>query len=234
MSEMENIDHSRRSFTKLGAALGMSSLIRPLFSMGIAETAATVSARAAFANIASLLGIAAAACPLAALGLPESAMAAPIGPLRLHNPHTGEAYDVQLFQGDQWNRAGILVCDWMMRDWRKKETVQCDRKLYAALYVIQVKFGIVDPIAVNSGFRSPETNAMLRSQSIARAGGVSWETPAVNSQHCHARAVDFALPNVTPREVARFVERISLGGTGNYPTFTHMDTAGVRHWGPRP
>lgn len=193
--------------------------------------------RGVFTRIAMTLGLTAAVCPLASLGLPESAMAAPTQsqtPLRLHNPHTNEKYDIQLFQGSQWNKLGILSCDWMMRDWRENQTVQCDRKLYAALYVIQRKFGVTSPITVNSGFRSEKTNAMLRGRSLARNGGASWETPAVNSQHCKARAVDFKVPNVEPREVAAFVESLQLGGTGNYPTFTHMDTGTVRRWGPKP
>lgn len=191
--------------------------------------------RRALGRIAMTLGLGAAVCPLSALMLPESAFAA-VGqtPLRLHNPHTNERYDIPLFQGAEWSKKGIVYCDWMMRDWRENETVQCDRKLYAALYVIQRKFGVSDPISVNSGFRSNKTNSMLRSRSIARNGGASWETPAVNSQHCKARAVDFRVPGVPPREVARFVEALKLGGTGNYPTFTHMDTGSVRRWGPKP
>lgn len=191
--------------------------------------------RRALTRIAMTLGISAAVCPIASLMLPESAFAA-VGqtPLRLHNPHTNEKYDIQLFQGAQWNRVGILSCDWMMRDWRENQTVQCDRKLYAALYVIQRKFGVTGPISVNSGFRSEKTNAMLRGRSISRNKGVSWETPAVNSQHCKARAVDFKVPGVEPREVAAYVESLKLGGTGNYPTFTHMDTGSVRRWGPKP
>ncbi|MBY3433251.1 DUF882 domain-containing protein [Rhizobium laguerreae] len=191
--------------------------------------------RGTFTRIAMTLGLTAAVCPLVALGLPDQAMAAAAAtPLRLFNPHTKEKYDIQLFQGSQWNAMGVLSCDWMMRDWRENQTVRCDRKLYAALYVIQRKYGISNPISVNSGFRSVKTNMMLRGNSIEQNGGVSWETPAVNSQHCKARAVDFMVPGVQPREVAAFVESLGLGGTGNYPTFTHMDTASVRRWGPKP
>jgi len=188
----------------------------------------------AFTRLAMSFGLAAAVSPLAGLMLPESAMAGPVMPLKLFNPHTGDKFDIQLFAGEHWNEAGVLACNWVMRDWREKMTVQCDKKLFAALYVIQVKFGINDPICVNSGFRSPKTNAMLRKNSISRNGGVSWETPAVNSQHCKARAVDFKVPGVAPREIAKFVEAMGIGGTGNYPTFTHMDTGSVRQWGPRP
>lgn len=188
--------------------------------------------RRSFIRMAATLGASAALSPLAALMLPESAEAAPMVPLRLHNPHTNETYSVDLFVGPQWNRSGLLVCDWMMRDWREKETVNCDRKLYAALYVIQRKFGTDTPISVNSGFRSEKTNSMLRAASIARHGGkATSEAPAVNSQHKRARAVDFGIPGVSVTDVARYVKSLGIGGVGVYDTFTHMDTARVRYWG---
>jgi uncharacterized protein YcbK (DUF882 family) len=189
--------------------------------------------RRSFLRIALGLAVPAAVCPMTFLGLAESVRAEGAVPLRLYNANTRERYDVQLFEGDAWNRPGVLVCDWMMRDWRQKQTVECDRRLYAALYVIQRKFGISDPVIINSGFRSNATNGMLRANSIARRGGVSWETPAVNSQHTHAKAVDFVIPGVSPQTVAAYVETLRLGGVGNYDNFTHMDTARVRRWGPR-
>lgn len=164
--------------------------------------------------------------------LPDSAMAAPLVPLRLHNPHTNETYEVELFSGSKWNESALLVCDWMMRDWRQKKTVNCDRKLYAALYVIQRKYNISDPISINSGYRSPETNTMLRRNSIKRNGGrVTESAPAINSEHLRARAVDFKVPGVSVKEVSRYVRDLEIGGLGVYSTFTHMDTGSVRQWG---
>lgn len=192
------------------------------------------STRRSFLKLGMTLGLTVAASPLEALLLPESALAAPVVPLRLYNPHTDERYDVQLFEGGKWNRMGLVACDWMMRDWRQKQTVKCDRKLYAALYVVQRKFNVSEPIRINSGFRSVATNTMLRNRSIERRGRSTWETPAVHSQHCLAKAVDFAVPGVSPREVAAYVESLRIGGTGNYATFTHMDTGRVRRWGPKP
>lgn len=188
--------------------------------------------RRSFIRMAACLGASAALSPLAALMLPESAEAGPLVPLRLHNPHTEETYAVDLFVGPQWNKSGLLVCDWMMRDWREKATVNCDRKLYAALYVIQRKFGADTPIYVNSGFRTEKTNDMLRAASIARHGGrATAEAPAVNSQHKLARAVDFSIPGVSVKEVSRYVKSLGIGGVGVYDTFTHMDTARIRYWG---
>lgn len=187
--------------------------------------------RRSFVRMALALGAASCMNPLSALMLPDSAEAAPMVPLRLHNPHTGETYAVELFTGSKWNRSALLVCDWMMRDWRQKITVNCDRKLYAALYVIQRKFNVTGPISINSGFRSEKTNQMLRDASIRRRGRSTAETPAVNSQHLYARAVDFTVPGVPVKEVARYVKQLGIGGLGVYDSFTHMDTGRVRQWG---
>jgi uncharacterized protein YcbK (DUF882 family) len=177
--------------------------------------------RRSFITIASTLGLGAAMCPLASLMLPDSAMAADMVPLRLFNPHTQERYDVQLFVGSQWNENALLVCHHMMRDWRQRKSIQCDTKLFAALYVVQRKFGIDAPLTLNSGYRTPETNLMLRESGAAP-----------NSQHLIGGAVDFAIPGVEPITVSRYVQTLGMGGVGNYPTFTHMDTRGNQvYWG---
>lgn len=184
-----------------------------------------------FMKIGAVLGVTAAVCPLSSLMLPDSAMAAPMVPLRLFNPHTGETYSVELFSGSQWNKSGLLVCDWMMRDWRQKQVVNCDRKLYAALYVIQRKFNVSSPISINSGFRSAKTNNMLRGNSISRNGRATSESPAVNSQHLYAKAVDFSIPGIPVAVVSRYVKSLNIGGLGVYSSFTHMDTGRIRQWG---
>jgi uncharacterized protein YcbK (DUF882 family) len=190
-----------------------------------------------FIKLASTLGLSAAVCPAFSLMMPESALAAPMVPLRLANPHTGEKYEVELFAGQDWNASALLVCNWMLRDWREKRTVKCDPGLFAALYVVQRNFNADGFINVNSGYRSPETNAYLRAQSIARNGGrATAESPAVNSQHIQAKAVDYTIPGVKPIEVTMFVkeklqQRTVIGGVGSYSNFTHMDTGSVRQWG---
>lgn len=185
-----------------------------------------------FVKIASVLGLAAAGCPLTSLMMPESALAADMVPLRLYNPHLKQGYNVELFVGSQWNENALLVCHYLMKDWRRNILVPCDRKLYAALYVVQRKFAISDPINIFSGYRSAETNSMLRQRSIERNGRATSESPAVNSQHILAKAVDFMLPGVPPLAVSKYVQTLGLGGTGNYSTFTHMDTRGKSvSWG---
>ena len=150
-------------------------------------------------------------------------MAAAAGsvPLRLLNPHTREAYDLDLFIGDQWNMDAVRVCDWLMRDWRQSLAVQCDRKLYAALYVMQRYFAPDGRINLHSGYRTEQTNEYLREVGYG---------PAVHSQHLKAKAVDFSIPGVSMKNVARAVYSLSIGGTGLYEdqNFVHMDSRGTQ------
>ena len=191
-----------------------------------------------FIKLATTLGVAAGACPLSSFMLPESAMAAPIVPLRLRNPHTDEHYEIELFSGDAFNSNALVVCNWIMRDWRQSKGNQIrdiDPGIFAGLYVIQRAFKADTFININSGYRSVETNAMLRARSIARKGRATAESPAVNSQHIQAKAVDFSIPGVKPLDAAKVVlflqDRTRIGGVGSYDTFTHMDTASKRKWG---
>jgi uncharacterized protein YcbK (DUF882 family) len=182
-------------------------------------------------KIAGLLG-ATMASPLVEGLLCRGAEAAEAVPLRLMNPHTSESYNVHLFVGSEWNAPGLVACDWMMRDWRQKSVVHCDRRIYAALYVLQRFFQSNEPVQINSGFRSKMTNDMLRSRSLSETGGrATWMTPAINSMHTHAQAVDFVLPGVGLSKTADAVWSLKLGGLGRYPTFTHMDTGLRRTWG---
>jgi len=146
-------------------------------------------------------------------------------PLRLTNVNTNEAYDVQLFVNGGWNPNALLVCDHLMRDWRQAKSVVCDRKLYASLYVVQRFFAPSERVRIHSGFRTRETNDLLRSKGYS---------PADNSQHLYARAVDFSIPGAPLRDVAKAVKALGIGGTGLYlkDGFVHMDTRGrSAQWG---
>jgi len=187
--------------------------------------------RRGFLHMAAALGLAS-VTPVESLVAPAVAGVADAIPLRLYNANTRERYDVQLFVGNEWNAAGLVVCDWMMRDWRENEVVHCDRRLYAALYVLQRYFGSNSTVTINSGYRSAKTNAMLRNRSLSETGGrATWMTPAINSLHTHARAVDFVIPGADLSRVGEAVWDLNLGGLGRYETFNHMDTGTRRRWG---
>ena len=145
-------------------------------------------------------------------------------PFRLRNASTNEAHEFPLFTGGRWNEHGLMVADWLFRDWRDGVMHPCDRKLYAGLYVLQRTFGGRE-FVLTSGFRTRSTNALLRKQGYK---------PADNSQHLVGRAADFHVPGVSTQEVARAAWEMRLGGVARYASkgFVHLDTRGepVR-WG---
>ena len=76
---------------------------------------------------------------------------------------------------------------------------------------------------VISGYRSPSTNAMLRSKS----GGV-----AKKSLHMQGRAIDVRLTGVDTARLRKIAISLKRGGIGYYPKsdFVHLDTGRFRSW----
>lgn len=143
-------------------------------------------------------------------------------PLRLYNAHTRERCDVHLFLGrGTWNPRALAICDWLVRDHRESVARRMDPRLYAALYLLQRAAGPGAMVTVLSGFRTRKTNEMLR-----RLRGA-----APNSYHMRAQAIDFRIEGISPRQIARSVHALGLGGTGLYPTFVHIDSGPRRRWG---
>jgi hypothetical protein len=99
-----------------------------------------------------------------------------------------------------------------------------DPHLIDLIWEVQREAGSQEPVWVVCGYRSPETNAMLR----RRSSGV-----ARFSQHMLGHAMDFYIPGVPLEQLRVIGLRLQRGGVGFYPTsgspFVHMDTGGVRH-----
>ena len=145
--------------------------------------------------------------------------------ITFHHLHTDENITITYKRNGRYDDAALKKLDWFMRDWRREESTAMDPHLFDLLWETNREVGGTEPIQVVCGFRSPETNAMLR----ARSTGV-----AQFSQHTQGHAMDFFLPGV-PLEKVRVVGlRLQRGGVGFYPTsgspFVHLDTGTIRHW----
>ena len=145
--------------------------------------------------------------------------------ISFHHVHTGEDITITYKREGRYDEAALKKLDWFMRDWRRDETTHMDPHLIDLLWETNREVGGTEPIQVVCGYRSPETNSMLR----ARSTGV-----AQFSQHTHGQAMDFYIPGV-PLETVRTVGlRLQRGGVGFYPTsgspFVHLDTGTIRHW----
>jgi uncharacterized protein YcbK (DUF882 family) len=145
--------------------------------------------------------------------------------LSFHHLHTGEDITVIFKRNGRYDDAALKKLDWFMRDWRKEKSTRMDPHLFDLLWEAYREVGATQPIDVVCGYRSPETNSMLR----RRSSGV-----AQFSQHINGQAMDFFIPGVPLEKIREVGLRLQRGGVGFYPTsgspFVHMDTGTIRHW----
>ena len=145
--------------------------------------------------------------------------------LSFHNVHTGEDLTVTFKRNGRYDEAALKRINWFLRDWRRGEEVKMDPHLFDLLWDAYKATGASEPINVICGYRSPQTNSMLR----ARSRGV-----AQGSLHTHGQALDFFIPGVPLEKIREVGLKMQAGGVGFYPTsgspFVHLDTGTIRHW----
>ena len=145
--------------------------------------------------------------------------------LSFHHVHTGEDITITYKRNGRYDDAALKKLDWFMRDWRKEKSTRMDPHLFDLLWEAYREVGATQPIDVVCGYRSPETNSMLR----RRSSGV-----AQNSKHITGQAMDFFIPGVPLEKIRAVGLRLQRGGVGFYPTsgspFVHLDTGTIRHW----
>jgi uncharacterized protein YcbK (DUF882 family) len=145
--------------------------------------------------------------------------------ITMHHLHTGEDITITYKRDGRYDEAALEKLNWFLRDWRRSEATRMDPQLIDLVWEVQRETGTKQPIDVVCGYRSPQTNAMLR----RRSRGV-----ARFSQHMLGHAMDFYIPGVPLEQLREIGLRLQRGGVGFYPTsgspFVHMDTGGVRMW----
>ncbi len=145
--------------------------------------------------------------------------------ISLHHMHTGEDLTITYKVDGRYDEEALKKIDYELRDWRRDETIHMDPRLIDLVWEVHRDVGSTEPISVVCGYRSPETNAMLRQ----RSSGV-----AKFSQHTLGKAMDFYIPGVPLEQLRAVGLYLQRGGVGFYPTsgspFVHLDTGSVRHW----
>jgi uncharacterized protein YcbK (DUF882 family) len=145
--------------------------------------------------------------------------------ISFHHVHTDENITITYKRNGRYDEAALKKLDWFMRDWRKEQETHMDPHLFDLLWEAYRETGATQSIDVICGYRSPETNSMLR----ARSNGV-----AQFSQHINGQAMDFFIPGVPLEKIREVGLRLQRGGVGFYPTsgspFVHLDTGTIRHW----
>lgn len=158
-------------------------------------------------------------------GLQDAAANGDTRTLDLYHEHTKESASITYRRGGQYVTEGLRQLNWILRDWRIDEQVQMDPKLFDIVWQVYREAGAQGPIHINSGYRSPQTNAALR----RRSRGV-----AEFSQHMRGKAMDIFFENASMSRVREIGVRLQHGGVGFYPhsrhQFVHLDAGGVRSW----
>lgn len=140
--------------------------------------------------------------------------------LWLINANTGDELSCIFWNQGKYNAYELSRLSWMLRDWRENKTEQMDPVLFHLLWAVQYRIDFNKPIFITSGYRTPKTNALLRS-----------EGAAINSLHMERKAVDIVIQKMDQHEIARYAQTFGRGGVGFYSRFTHIDTGRPRTWG---
>ncbi|HRC26060.1 MAG TPA: DUF882 domain-containing protein [Alphaproteobacteria bacterium] len=140
------------------------------------------------------------------------------------NAHTMESFSGVYRVGDRYLPEAFESINTILRDYRCGSTHPMDPRLMDLVYWLHYQTGQARPFDVISGYRSPQTNALLR-----EAGGSG---VARRSLHMEGKAVDIRLPGFSTGQLGRMARGMKAGGVGIYgkSDFVHIDTGKVRTW----
>jgi uncharacterized protein YcbK (DUF882 family) len=143
----------------------------------------------------------------------------------LSDQHTNESGSFTFMVNGLYDQAVLDKLNWFCRDWRLNEPTKMDPHLFDIIWEVYRESGSTQPIDVLSGYRSPQTNAMLRRRS---------RQVAEHSQHMQGKAVDAHFLDVSTGRIRDIAMRMQAGGVGFYPTgntpWVHIDSGSVRYW----
>ena len=144
--------------------------------------------------------------------------------LRMYSGRTGERIDMIYWIEGEYIKDAVKEVNHFMRDWRTNQSIAIDLRAVDIMAASHNLLDATEPYMLLSGYRSPQTNAMLRS----RSRGV-----AKNSLHVKGQAADLRLSTRSVSQMARAAQACRGGGVGKYPgsNFVHMDCGVVRTWG---
>ncbi len=145
--------------------------------------------------------------------------------LVLSSNHTNESGTFTYMVDGVYDQPTLDKLSWFLRDWRLNEPTKMDPKLFDIVWEVYRESGSKLPIDVLSGYRSPQTNAMLRRRS---------RQVAKYSQHMEGKAMDAHFQDVDTATIRDIAMRMEAGGVGFYPSaytpWVHIDSGDVRYW----
>lgn len=144
--------------------------------------------------------------------------------LRMYSGRTGERMDMIYWVEGEYIKEALKEVNHFMRDWRQNSSIAIDTRAIDIMSAAHNMMDVTEPYLLLSGYRSPQTNAMLRS----RSRGV-----AKKSLHMKGQAADLRLKSRSVSQISKAAAACNAGGVGRYSgsNFVHMDCGPVRVWG---
>ena len=144
--------------------------------------------------------------------------------LKMYSRRTGESLDVIYWIEGDYIKDALTEVNWFMRDWRRDESRAIDTRTVDIIAATQQLLDTSTPFLMLSGYRTAETNALLRKRS---------RSVAKKSLHIKGQAADLRMQGKSVRQVARAAASCAAGGVGRYSrsNFVHIDCGEKRVWG---
>jgi uncharacterized protein YcbK (DUF882 family) len=144
--------------------------------------------------------------------------------IRMYSGRTGESINTIYWIDGEYVPEAVDEITHFMRDWRNGKIMPIDTRTIDIMTAAHRLMDTDEPYMLLSGYRSPETNAMLR----ARSKGV-----AKNSRHLKGQAADLRLKSRSVSQIYGAAMACRAGGVGKYSrsNFVHMDCGPIRTWG---
>ncbi len=144
--------------------------------------------------------------------------------VQMYSGRTGEKINTIYWVDGDYIPEALEEINYFMRDWRTNQVKNIDARTVDIMSAAHRLMDVSEPYMMLSGYRSPQTNNMLRS----RSSGV-----AKNSLHMRGQAADRRLASRSVSQMAKAASACNAGGVGKYSrsNFVHMDCGQVRNWG---
>ena len=143
--------------------------------------------------------------------------------VHMRSTRTGETLDAIYWIDGKYVKPVMKEINWFMRDWCENSAIQMDYKTVDVIAATQARLGTDDPVYMLSAYRTPRTNAMLRSKS---------RRVAKDSYHTKGMATDIRIKSRSVSQIAAAAMAARVGGVGKYyrSNFVHVDSGPIRTW----
>jgi uncharacterized protein YcbK (DUF882 family) len=144
--------------------------------------------------------------------------------VNMYSGRSGESVNAIYWVDGNYIPEVVKEISHFMRDLREDSTIAMNPHNMDIIAATHHLLDVKEPYMLLSGYRTPHTNAMLRSESR----GV-----AKNSLHIKGMAADLRLKSRTVSQMASAAQACAAGGVGHYyhSNFVHMDCGPIRTWG---